>query len=82
MNEWISVKERLPELNVEVLVTEGTVIDIAGLRIKEFLTQGNASDFTTEWYSYGYGWNPEDNYGPPSHWMPLPDLPEKNNTQT
>ncbi len=59
-SEWISVKDRLPELYVDVLIfTEGGTIAVD--RLERIMSWG--VDF------YNYGQNV-------THWMPLPQKPE------
>ena len=62
-NNWISVKDRLPEDDNFVLVynSKDKEIIIANYR-------GNNA-----WDSYIYGWLPDDTI---TYWQPLPELPE------
>ena len=60
VSEWIQCSERMPELDVEVLVWFGNFIYIDSLyyekNLKEYWWQGNCKL--------------------PTHWMPLPEMPE------
>lgn len=65
--DWISIKDSVPEYEVEVLTTDGTYCNVAERdrttkRGEVFLRAGN-----------------EDNQDEitVTHWMPLPDLPVK-----
>lgn len=64
LNDWINVKDRLPEDDNFVLVcnSEDKEIIIANYR-------GNNA-----WDSYAYGWLPDNVV---THWQPLPKLPEE-----
>lgn len=69
--EWISVKERLPESDVEVLVLgkdKSISIRYIPKNIKEAYNAGNGS---LSWYpgGWGIGWT--------THWQPLPKPPIK-----
>ena len=60
VSDWIPCSERMPELDVEVLVWFGNFIYIDSLyyekNLKEYWWQGNCKL--------------------PTHWMPLPEMPE------
>lgn len=64
---WISVKARLPEpcKNVLVLYDVDTDIDIRSKVDISYREEGKTR------FEF------EDIYGPATHWMPLPDLPEE-----
>lgn len=70
---WISVKDRLPELEVAVLVYDGSNVDIAwptGFR------ERYEQDLVPMW-NYNFCqccYYPEE----PTHWMPLPKGPNEN----
>lgn len=79
--EWISVDERKPKLGLTVLVSNGQDISMAYL---EDINQHNRYKARTrkdkypikiEWQSenYDWGWYTETI----THWMELPQLPEK-----
>ena len=62
--EWISVKDRLPEDNTNVLVYRGSLISV-------YTYIGH-----NEWEDdYGY-WSRTDDDGI-THWMPLPEPPKE-----
>lgn len=67
--EWISVEDRLPETNEDVLVYRGKCI---GYLVNVYTYLGN-----NKWEDeYGY-WSRTDSDGI-THWMPLPALPKEN----
>jgi hypothetical protein len=49
--QWISVKDRLPETNCDVLVTDGYNYDIAyyGNLINQWFFQDGVDDFVSHW---------------------------------
>lgn len=67
--QWISVKDRLPPLEHEVLAFDGEMIRVAHLEPQSILGAYMTGAFWTyydylEWYDV-------------SHWMELPKLPEE-----
>ena len=58
--QWISVKERLPEEGQDVLVFDEGIFSVKSL-----------SSYTHKWHPYENGFDCE-----PSHWQPLPKPPE------
>lgn len=62
-NEWVSVKERLPELGERVLFTEGV-----------FVCEGYVSQYNNWFRSNGMKWDMFRTEV--THWMPLPAPPE------
>lgn len=65
MNEWISVKDKLPDLGQRVIATNGI---IAG----EAYLYGHSREF---FRPYSMPW--ASIWGPVTHWMPMPELPQK-----
>ena len=62
-NEWISVKERLPELNVDVLVFRKS-----GLCFTAHIIERNGNWWMREvWYGQ---------FDDVTHWLPLPAPPQ------
>ena len=62
--KWISVKDRLPEDDTSVLVFGGKSMYIA-----QCFNNGKS------WYRIGT----RNHYCNPTHWMPLPNPPDKEN---
>jgi hypothetical protein len=61
--EWISIKEKIPEIGMSVLVSDGTQICIAFIQsMNKKFTQINTWD---HWIHESI-----------THWMPLPEPPE------
>jgi len=71
-NNWISVKERLPEPDVDVLVFDGKNIDVT-------FGEETFDDREFIWFSrISYR-----HFDKITHWMPLPEPPNSdNNTDT
>lgn len=66
--QWVSVKDKLPETGVEVLV------EVDGHRGPSWRNNHNLVAFLTKsgcWIEERHGWNPL----PVTHWMPLPEPP-------
>jgi len=61
--EWISVKDRLPEIWKDYLVTDGGACMVA-----EFMIESQ------EWNFFGISWWSN---GHVTHWMPLPEPPKQ-----
>lgn len=63
---WISVDERLPEADGDVLIA-----------FWPYDNHENARVVTQAWYTDGsfLTWENGDEHHPPSHWMPMPALP-------
>lgn len=72
MDEWISVKDRLPPYNTYVLVYRPTM----AIKILADEYFGFYSDNGDEWFE-GWAKFGKDLQGNPliTHWMPLPSLP-------
>jgi len=62
--KWISVKERLPEMDKVVLVSNGILV---------YPSHRGISDEGYCWYNWGGISEKED----VTHWMPLPEPPQK-----
>lgn len=62
--EWVSVKERLPELGERVLFTEGV-----------FVCEGYVSQYNNWFRSNGMKWDMFRTEV--THWMPLPAPPDR-----
>lgn len=75
MKEWIAVKDRLPEPNVGVLITNGKIITVAERWKFKFNNIKRISWSAHEWGGYEWDWDfDEDSI---THWMLLPKLPLK-----
>lgn len=74
--EWISVKDRLPEIGQKVLVFDvDAELDISkDIHIFSF----ECDEDGYYWSDEGGWWNDFENV---SHWMPLPEPPEMNNEE-
>lgn len=77
--KWISVKDRLPEIDVEVLVTEGgyckvsRIVDVNEYSREKARTRKDKYPIKIEWVQDSYcdiDWDI-------SHWMKLPELPKE-----
>lgn len=77
MAEWISIKDRLPEFNIPVLVYAiGKIDGFIGSSIIEI------TDYTNRKYGFNIvGWNAPRQYFlvdyEITHWMPLPEPPQE-----
>ena len=60
VSDWIACSERMPDIDVEVLVLVGNFIYIDSLYYDKNLKE--------------YWWQGNDKL--PTHWMPLPEIPE------
>ncbi len=73
MSEWVSVKERLPELGEYVLVRfyDGANRDRGlGMHVMELVIQ----DFTPYWENFDSNYN--FSFDTVTHWQPLPAPPQ------
>ncbi len=73
MSDWISLKFQEPPIKQPVLITDGTEIYVASWEDRNI-------DKTPSWNIEGIGGWDCDNWFEDSditHWMPLPELPEK-----
>ena len=62
-NEWISVKDRLPEIGKDYLVTDGHVCMVAAFR-----------ENTEEFDFWNINWWSHNEV---THWMPIPTPPKQ-----
>lgn len=69
MSEWISVKDRLPEMDIPVLAFIGTYYQGKG----GFDIAIRWSERNGEWWTIK-AWDLRDDV---TYWMPLPDPPER-----
>ncbi len=58
---WISVRQKLPEVGHDYLVTDGAACMVAAFRLEN-----------QEWDFWGIRWWSNDEV---THWMPLPSTP-------
>jgi len=69
-NEWVSVEERLPKPDIDVLLYFG---DSAKLK----MAVGGKYELDDGWYSVTDGEYYTDCDTPPIYWMPLPEEPDR-----
>lgn len=69
---WISVKDRLPELNTDCLI----YLSRATVYIQMVKFEDYHKDLGIGWYSEEYGFWKFD-YPSITHWMPLPERPKE-----
>jgi hypothetical protein len=67
-NNWISVKDRLPEPDVIVLVTDGENVDVSLCQLTYCGDDPNEKTWFNRFY-FGH-------FGNVTHWMPLPEPPD------
>lgn len=67
MNDWISIKERVPEYNVEVLTTDGKYCNVA---------ERDRTTKNGEVFMQG-GEEGDQKVVTVTHWMELPSLPSR-----
>lgn len=70
-NEWISVKDRLPELNIEVLCFNGSK-RFGAYTLAELVTDSLGE---MGWHVFGLH-EYDAGFGCVTHWMPLPEPPK------
>lgn len=70
MSNWISVNDRLPIFDQEVLLTDGKCRTV-GIYLGESINHADVF-FPEGFYSEGAG----SYYSDITHWMPLPKLPK------
>lgn len=90
MNEWISVEDRLPKNNEQVLIwykfdpSNGTWDYRSGMMMTSFSYGGNVVEYPedkpgywlTHWDQKISNWHVDDRYQV-THWMSLPPQPEQ-----
>lgn len=77
MSEWISVKERLPEVDVPVLVCEGgEVTTIARYCVDNCRPDGHPTVMIWHVVDNCTGYECESDSCNPDYWMPLPEPPK------
>ena len=75
VQEWISVKDRLPDNKEYDWVLAQVVEDNGYMHIPRVLEYRQAKD---DWFEETYGWLSEHNgLFSVTHWMPLPDSPKE-----
>ena len=85
MNDWISVKDRMPEVDDPnggnsdfVLMTNGQEISVGSFTAEYFIEddpdryEGQLETYSSPWW-YCHGGIMEE----PTHWMPLPSPPKE-----
>lgn len=76
MSEWISVKDRLPETDDDVLVynpKDGIHLGEFDLdEVRGYYESDGSYFITNSGWTTEYSWAP---YMGPTHWMPLPEPP-------
>lgn len=73
MAEWISVKNRLPKLDTEVIVATKSKV-FSAMRRKKFIK----NRMEIFWTNAVWGFEPMEIYtGKVLYWMPLPEPPEQ-----
>jgi hypothetical protein len=73
MDNWISVKDRLPKHQESVLITDGKTVTAA----EYFVWAPSMSDLAP-WRAHlidGYEWDWELDQRAVTHWMPMPPAP-------
>ena len=74
VQEWISVKDRLPDNKEHDWVLAQVVEDNGYMHIPRVMEYRQAKD---DWFEESYGWLSEHNgLFSVTHWMPLPDTPK------
>jgi hypothetical protein len=70
--EWISVKDKLPEIDESVLVTDGTEVTTGGYGHAVYRRQNKKC-----WYMDNKDWDGMPAKRDITHWMPIPEPPKK-----
>ena len=80
MDEWISVKDRLPVISVGVLLTDGFIVSVGELT-ESYHFSGFEVGWENQWSGHGFSgnewkwkWYKDDG---PTHWAVLPLPPKK-----
>ena len=74
VQEWISVKDRLPDNKEHDWVLAQVVEDNGFMHIPRVMEYRQAKN---DWFEESYGWLSEHNgLFSVTHWMPLPDTPK------
>lgn len=75
MSDWISVNDRLPEMN-QVVMVYVPEFDGFEIQLSEWVEYYEAPvSFSTETIKTGEGWADHD-FDEVSHWQPLPEPPK------
>lgn len=69
--KWISVKDRLPDIDVPVLVTDGKEVTA-----QKMYMYPQENPVNIGWSDHASGWECEPLIEVVTHWMPLPEPPE------
>ena len=72
MNEWISVKDRLPEINVDVLVFDK---NISLKYVAKIIEDENSNGILCKFF-IPFPYDVDFSHGNVTHWMPLPEPPK------
>ncbi len=67
---WISIKDKLPELNQRIIIYEDGFIEICKYKFEPVWGNKKRASFIDEQDE-----QPSECF--PTHWMPLPELPEE-----
>lgn len=76
MDNWISVKEELPEIYKSVLIAEPPVNEGDDWNIQVSRYNGEKPRGEKYWYVWPDDQDEQPGSYYPSHWMPLPDPPK------
>lgn len=79
MSKWISVSDRLPENNEQVIILDTNTKDFSGYAKNKYCCPDEVSGalfFDGIFYSNGPDFDYPDVFYYVTHWMPLPEPPE------